>query len=449
MKLCLGRPDRGAHQGRDLGVRETFDGLQYEYLPRAVGQGRDGAVEIHPGVHACLRRVQREGAGGQLLTRDPSLAGPPLTQYHVDRESVEPGSERCVASKPIEPLPGPHEHVLGVHLGVVLAAAAEAPTQAVDRPHVRAVQLLERRHVAALRATDDVDARRRGQASSGGHSGHDALWMPPRDQRFEKKCRIQPRARRRHRSGHMTAHVPTALSFVLLACAPSSPSPADAPAAAAAADDFEWSGSIGAGGEVSLQNVQGDVTVVPGSGSTVRVRARISGRDASLAKVVVDDAGKHVKIRTDLGRKRSVDARVDYQIEIPVAAGFGARLVSGNIAVEGIAGRLDLETVSGNVKAGGSGDVRVATVSGNATVALPERARRAELKAVSGRLDVAVPEALGLDLAAKSISGRIESDIDHERTKQLVGANVRISRGDRAATVRMETVGGRIHVRHG
>ncbi|MCR9159165.1 MAG: DUF4097 family beta strand repeat-containing protein [Nannocystaceae bacterium] len=244
------------------------------------------------------------------------------------------------------------------------------------------------------------------------------------------------------------------LFFALLACAPAASASARdsaAQSASATRGDFSWSGTVKKGGEVRLANVSGDVEVVQGRGDAVRVEATISGRDADSATVLVEEGAGEVKIRTKLARKRkrNADVRVDYRIEIPAGVDFEADVVSGNIDAKGISGALDLEAVSGNIEASGSGDVRVATVSGDASVSLPKGTRRAMLEAVSGRLEISVPPSLGLDLAATSLSGGIDADVKHERTQQLVGSAVRISRGDRGATVRMETVSGRIRIRKG
>jgi len=248
----------------------------------------------------------------------------------------------------------------------------------------------------------------------------------------------------------MTPRILSSVLLVLLACAPAASASADDSAGAssrAKARDFSWSGTVKKGGEVELANVSGNVEVVPGKGDTIRVEAKISGRDADLAKVVVKETAKGVKIHTDLARKRDVDVRVDYRIELPAGADFEAHVVSGNIEANSIRGALELEAVSGNVTASGSGDVHVQTVSGNAKVSLPAGTRRAMLEAVSGTLEVSVPTTLGLDLVAKTLSGRVDSDLKHERRTQLVGDEVRISSGDRAATIRMETVSGGIAIR--
>ncbi|MBV1860287.1 MAG: DUF4097 family beta strand repeat protein [Nannocystaceae bacterium] len=251
----------------------------------------------------------------------------------------------------------------------------------------------------------------------------------------------------------MTPRLFPCLFLVLLACAPGSSALAeDTAPVQQSAEDFSWSGTTKAGSKVRLSNINGDVQVVAAKGNTVQVTATKSGRDAAQAEVVVETSGGNVKIWTKLlkrDRRGSTDIRVDYVVEVPAGVAFDANVVSGDIQARGVRGPLDLEAVSGNIDSAGSGDIKATTVSGNAKVELPAGSRRAMLEAVSGSLEVSVPASLGLDLAAKSLNGRIESDVAHERTSKLVGSEVRISRGDHAATIRLETVNGRIQIRNG
>lgn len=252
----------------------------------------------------------------------------------------------------------------------------------------------------------------------------------------------------------MTPRLFPCLFLALLACTPGSSALAeDSTPVQQSAKDFSWSGTAKANSKIRLSNVSGDVQLVASKGNTIRVNATKSGHDAAEAEVVVEASGGTVKIWTKLPhggrRSKSTGVRVDYVIEVPAGVAFDANVVSGDIDARGIRGPLALEAVSGNIQTVGSGDIKVTTVSGNAKVQLPAGSSRAMLEAVNGSLEVSVPASLGLDLAAKSLNGRIKSEVSHERTSKLVGSEVRISRGDRAATVRLETVNGAIQIRKG
>ena len=78
-----------------------------------------------------------------------------------------------------------------------------------------------------------------------------------------------------------------------------------------------------------------------------------------------------------------------------------------------------------------------------------------DLKTISGAIDITVPQSLGLDFAAKTISGEIYSDIDiefpygKEGLRQIVGQDIkgRISQGGKESN--FETISGNIYLRRG
>ena len=101
--------------------------------------------------------------------RRPPPARPPLRKRDVDGQRVEPRRERALAAERAQPLPGPHEDVLGQLLrqrGVPRHPHAEG----VDAPHVPPVQLLESGHVPRL-GTGPRAARSSARRSSSVASG--------------------------------------------------------------------------------------------------------------------------------------------------------------------------------------------------------------------------------------------------------------------------------------
>ena len=72
------------------------------------------------------------------------------------------------------------------------------------------------------------------------------------------------------------------LTCALVACL------ATAPAAARESERFDWSGTLPAGGEVEIKNVNGSVEVEPGNGSEVVVEAIKTGRRDDPATVRIE-----------------------------------------------------------------------------------------------------------------------------------------------------------------
>jgi DUF4097 and DUF4098 domain-containing protein YvlB len=143
--------------------------------------------------------------------------------------------------------------------------------------------------------------------------------------------------------------------------------------------------NVGAGGSLKLANVAGDVKVTGGSGSEIRIEARVHGRGktdadarAQLDTVTVDmrQSGNRVDVETT--HQNHSRAWVDYTVVVPTGASVEVRSVSGDVQVSEIGGSARAETVSGDITATGlgqvaalrsvSGDVRANGLSSDGTV---------------------------------------------------------------------------------
>jgi len=78
-----------------------------------------------------------------------------------------------------------------------------------------------------------------------------------------------------------------------------------------------------------------------------------------------------------------------------------------------------------------------------------------DLKTISGAIDVTVPQKLGLDFKAKTISGEVYSDIDikypegKEGLRQVVGQNFKGRINEGGVQSEFETISGNIYLRKG
>ena len=202
-----------------------------------------------------------------------------------------------------------------------------------------------------------------------------------------------------------------------------------------------------AGGELTLSNLSGDITVAGSDDSelTLRVTKRlvepgaVSDPTARYAldrvEIEIRERGGRVAVETeyprrglagrftDLVRGGRAAVAVDYDVTVPRGAGVAIEAISGSVTVEGVDGETSIETVSG--------DVRLAS--------LP---RLAEVEMVSGDLrmtDVGSDD----ELSAEAVSGRIT--IDGVRTPRLdvstVSGTLALTRVE-ARRVDVETVSG-------
>ena len=201
------------------------------------------------------------------------------------------------------------------------------------------------------------------------------------------------------------------------------------------------------GGQFSLTNISGDITVAGADDGalTLRVTKRLvepgaageaTARDAlGRVEIEIRERSGRVAVETEYSRRgftgRLVDfirggraaVAVDYDVTVPRGVAVSIESISGSVTVEGVDGETSIETVSG--------DVRLAS--------LP---RLAEVEMVSGDLrmtDVGSDD----DLSAEAVSGRIT--IDGVRAPELevstVSGTLSMTRVE-AGRIGVETVSG-------
>ena len=154
MQLCLGRAYRDAEHVARLFVAVAVNGVQHEYVPRALGKPVYGVGQVTQ-IAAVADRCRRGGHLGRDLDAvlfALRLADP--AQYGVHRDAVHPGAERAVAAKPAELFPGLDEGFLRTVLGLA-DVARHAQAKAVDAVDVRPVKRLESPGVTRGRAGDE------------------------------------------------------------------------------------------------------------------------------------------------------------------------------------------------------------------------------------------------------------------------------------------------------
>jgi hypothetical protein len=196
----------------------------------------------------------------------------------------------------------------------------------------------------------------------------------------------------------------------------------------------EWSRvfTIRDGGSLHVSNVAGDIQVVGGGGSEVRVNAvkRVRGRhreDSGMGgvEIRVNETPRRVEIETEYPRRHSTNTEVDFKIHVPAQIAVAVRSVSGSVRLGQVQGEAEAESVSGDIVLTDikqlsraktvSGNIRIdgvagnifnaATVSGN-LVADGVKAKSCELQSVSGRVAILHGQCDRAEL--RSISGEVE-----------------------------------------
>ena len=207
-----------------------------------------------------------------------------------------------------------------------------------------------------------------------------------------------------------------------------------ASAAGAQRNDFRWEKALPAGNEVSINNINGDITVLPssngrvevvgvkrGTGNFERIKADVQQTSHGIVVCVLpnedsycDDRGMHSESRNNRGDRDWNDVRMDLEISVPTNLTVSANAVSGNISITGATGEVRANSVSGNVKLDRlrASSVYANSVSGDVEVSIQELTGRGDLTfhSVSGDITLDLPRQLDADLSMSTVSGGIDSD---------------------------------------
>jgi DUF4097 and DUF4098 domain-containing protein YvlB len=243
----------------------------------------------------------------------------------------------------------------------------------------------------------------------------------------------------------------------------------------ARAADFRWEKALAAGSQVSLHNLNGDVTVSPSTSGKVEVVGIKKGRypeDVTLEvvetargiqvcamfrdkDVTCDEDGYrvHEDRRWDRRRDRDHDdTQIDIVVKVPKDVRVRANSVSGDVEVVGAEGELRAGSVSGNVrldKLRATTRLSATSVSGDVWVVIESLAGEGDLRftSVSGNVTAELPKNIDADVRMRSVSGSLDSDFPLTLNGRMNrhSLEARIGKGGRELEV--TTVSGDVRLR--
>ena len=227
-------------------------------------------------------------------------------------------------------------------------------------------------------------------------------------------------------------------------------------AAAASAQDFQKSYRIGAGGQVRIGNVSGDVIVTGYDGDAIVVRGIKKGRDREMVEVEDRSGSANVDIGVRYPKHCNCDASIRFEVQVPRSVNFDfdqISSVSGDVKVTGVIGKLKASAVSGDVHITDvTGSVSASAVSGDVKVEINRLDGSEDMKfsTVSGDVNVLLPSSLDADVDMSSFSGSIHTDFGIEVKSERYGSRnwARARLGEASRRLKMSTVSGDLSLRH-
>lgn len=229
-------------------------------------------------------------------------------------------------------------------------------------------------------------------------------------------------------------------------------------------EELTFSFPIKQGGRVSVDNINGNVTVIGGSGSTVEVTAlKKAGTQEYLEglKIIIDDSPDAVRIETDHPNRSGMgkwfdwgdsSGSVTYTLHVPSHVELDAiESVNGDLEISGVNALVKASTVNGDIRARDLvSDANVETVNGTieASFARFDGNQKADCETVNGRLIVHLPDNADARVSAETINGGIDGkDFGLATNKGFVGRDLDGSIGSGSARLQLNTVNGAIKIR--
>jgi len=192
-------------------------------------------------------------------------------------------------------------------------------------------------------------------------------------------------------------------------------------ALAGSSEEIDREFDLKAGGEVSLKNVNGSVTIHGWDKNSVRVLAVKKARGSNAAgklertEVRIEATSDRVDIetfRTTKAKKWNNNVSVKYELWVPHQVELTARTTNGNVSVSDISGNLNARSTNGNVTLDGvEGSVNAHTTNGNVTASLlAYNGGEMDLHSTNGSIKFTGPSDLAVNLEAKTTNGSVKTD---------------------------------------
>lgn len=236
---------------------------------------------------------------------------------------------------------------------------------------------------------------------------------------------------------------------------------ASAAAFADVTEEESFTFTLESGGRLSLENINGSISIVGGSGDEVEITAfkKADNQEAlDGIEILIDATPSKISIDTDLPESRgwwggdNHGARVSYELSVPVNTELdGISSVNGGIDISGVFGSIKVETVNGGIDVtDASNDLNAETVNGGIDVEFASVTgdQRIDLDTVNGRISLTLPANTDASVSVDTVNGGINaSDFGLEVEKGFVGKSLEGDIGDGSARITANTVNGGVKIR--
>ena len=219
-------------------------------------------------------------------------------------------------------------------------------------------------------------------------------------------------------------------------------------------EEFHQTYKLDKTGEVSLENVNGNVKITTWDREEIKVDAIKKAKKQEhldVVKIDVQSTSEKIRIKTKYpdSKNNNNSTSVDYDLTVPRDSRLNKiSNVNGGVTIERVRGNVDASSVNGPVTGNWlAGELHLSTVNGSVKATLGELRKPVSLKSVNGSVSLALPAGANADISADSVNGGISSDFDLKVRKSFpIGQKLEAKLGDGGPEVKLSTVNGGIHI---
>lgn len=227
-------------------------------------------------------------------------------------------------------------------------------------------------------------------------------------------------------------------------------------------EEFHQTYPLADNGRVTLENVNGSVSIVAWDRNEVKVDAvKRAATQKGLDAVTINVSAKpdRIHIETEypdsasgwFGWSKSVSVSVDYTLTVPRQVRLDeVSTVNGGLEITGVRGTVKGSSVNGRIKASGlGGETKLSTVNGGIDVSFTQwnPAKSVKLDSVNGGITLMLPPDADAELEAETLNGGISADGELTVKHNFpVGHEVKGQLGKGGGRIKVNTVNGGIQI---
>ncbi len=223
---------------------------------------------------------------------------------------------------------------------------------------------------------------------------------------------------------------------------------------------LEWRFTLGAGGNVSVNNVNGAIRVTAWDQDEVEIIAVKkakgglfgSGEDyLDQVRIEIEESEDGVSVRTAYpsGWRNKGKVSVYYELRVPLETNLELDTTNGKILAAGVTGDVAAETTNGRIELEEvSGSIRANTTNGSIRAELlSHNGQDLRFNTTNGSISLAVPEDIKAQVKAGVTNGSIDTDLPITLRGKMSRRSINGEVNGGGALIRLSTTNGSIRIK--